>query len=328
MNIEQIVTAFQQLKIAVVGDVMIDRYITGSIDRISPEAPVPVLNFMDEENRLGGAANVALNLKALGAEVHLCSVIGSDDAGKDFIGLLDDAGFHTDSIISSNDRLTTIKTRVLASSQHLLRVDREQKHDINDKDSSNLLELIRTLIHERQIDLILFQDYNKGVLTESLIKDLLKLADENQVLTTVDPKKKNFWAFEKASLFKPNLSEIQAQIPFEIRPTIEDLNKADRYLRDRLSHGISLITLSEHGAYVSDGVNSYICPTQARDIVDVCGAGDSVISIASLILPLTQDLEQIGLLANLAGGQVCEQVGVIPIQKDLLVNEFIKNYVN
>ena len=325
MRIEQIIEQIGQLKVAVVGDVMIDRYIEGCIERISPEAPVPVLNFQHEENRLGGAANVALNLKALGAEVHICSVIGQDDNGEELLDILERRGFSIDSIVRSTDRQTTVKTRVIAANQHVLRVDREDKFDLNNIEKSNLLSGIERLIENQEIDIILLQDYNKGVLSQKVIEKTLQLAKQYDVLTSVDPKKKNFLAYKGVDLFKPNLSEVKEQLPFDIKPSIEDLNRADLFLRDKLGHKLSLITLSEHGVYLSDGKKSVICPTQARSIVDVCGAGDTVISVASLIMHFEKDLKHLGFLANLAGGQVCEKVGVVPIDKDLLISEYNLN---
>lgn len=325
MRIEQIIEQIGQLKVAIVGDVMIDRYIQGDINRISPEAPVPVLNFQQEENRLGGAANVALNLKALGAEVFICSVIGDDSNGDELLNLLHKRGFSTDSIIKSNDRQTTVKTRVIAANQHLLRVDREDTSDLNNIEESYFLSSLETLIKNQKIDIILFQDYNKGVLSKQIIEQTLDLAKTYQVLTTVDPKKKNFLSYKGVDLFKPNMSEVKAQLPFEIKPTIEDLDKADKFLRTKLNHEISLITLSEYGVYLSNGKRSLICPTQARSIVDVCGAGDTVISVASLALTVDKDLNNLGFIANLAGGQVCEKVGVVPVDKELLIKEYNSN---
>lgn len=322
MGIDNFIEELGKLEVLVVGDVMIDRYITGNINRISPEAPVPVLNFTKEENRLGGAANVALNLKALGAKVHLLSTVGDDKNGELFIDLLEQNGFSTAGIVKSADRETTVKTRVIAANQHILRVDREITSYLNDKDSSIFLERGESIIQSNKIDVILFQDYNKGVLSQEVINQLSSFAKKQNIKTSVDPKDKNFWSFKDVSLFKPNLSEIKAQLPFDIGYDIKDLDKADAFIRNNLNHDISLITLSEHGVYVSDGKNSVICPTQARSIVDVCGAGDTVISIASLSICKDIDLENIGLLSNLAGGQVCEKVGVVPVNKDQLKTEF------
>ena len=322
MGIDNFIEELGKLEVLVVGDVMIDRYITGNINRISPEAPVPVLNFTKEQNRLGGAANVALNLKALGAKVHLLSTVGDDKNGELFIDLLEQNGFSTAGIIQSADRETTVKTRVIAANQHILRVDREITSYLNDKDSSIFLERGESIIQSNKIDVILFQDYNKGVLSQEVINQLSSFAKKQNIKTSVDPKDKNFWSFKDVSLFKPNLSEIKAQLPFDIGYDIKDLDKADAFIRNNLNHDISLITLSEHGVYVSDGKNSVICPTQARSIVDVCGAGDTVISIASLSICKDIDLENIGLLSNLAGGQVCEKVGVVPVNKDQLKTEF------
>jgi len=301
---------------------MIDRYLTGSVDRISPEAPVPVVLLHNRDNRLGGAANVALNLKALGAEPYLCSVTGDDTHGELFAQLLPEAGLSKKGVVASPERRTTIKTRVIASSQQLIRVDEEDRFDLTEKESRLFLERIRNLLESKDIDLILFQDYNKGVLHQTVIREIILEAVKRDIPTAVDPKNKNFWEYKRVRLFKPNLSEIRAQIPMRIDPNPDSLKEAAAYIHRKLDNPLTLITLSEKGLFITDHKEHYLIPALARDIADVCGAGDTVVSVASLGMALGWPLREIAHLANLAGGQVCERVGVVPVNKKQLELEF------
>jgi rfaE bifunctional protein kinase chain/domain len=313
---------FGRLKILVLGDVMIDRYITGSVQRISPEAPVPVLNWQATDDRLGGAANVALNISALGATPYLCSIIGQDENGQRFRQLLPGAGIADKYLYASPARKTTVKTRLIAQAQHLLRVDREDQHDLNQQEANNLLGIVRDLLENRDIDLILLQDYNKGVLTHGVIRDIMLEAIRRDIPTAVDPKYHNFWSFKHVTLFKPNLREIQQQLDFPIRPVLEDLNRAAREIHRRLGNTYTLITLSEKGVFLYHDGEGRIYPTHPRSIADVCGAGDTVVSLAGAGLALGLDMQLVAQLANLAGGQVCEKVGVVPVDKDQLEEEY------
>jgi rfaE bifunctional protein kinase chain/domain len=319
MNFE----VFNKLTVLVVGDVMIDRYLTGKVDRISPEAPVPVVHLQHEDNRLGGAANVALNLLAMGAYPILCSVVGQDNNGKLFNERLAEQGLTSRGIISSSKRKTTVKTRVLAGNQQLMRVDQEDTHDLEADEEKKLLQHIREILENREVDLIIFQDYNKGVLSGSVIRELILESVKRDILTAVDPKKKNFWAYRHVSLFKPNLKEIRESLPFPIRPELEDLKKASAYIRQKLGNAQTLITLSEKGLFMDSGDHQWLEGTRERAIADVCGAGDTVISVASLALAAGMDMEVISCLANMAGGQVCERVGVVPVDRKALEKEFL-----
>lgn len=318
----QFFDAFNNLNVLILGDVMIDRYLTGSVTRISPEAPVPVVHLQGSSNRLGGAANVALNIKALGATPYLCSVIGQDDKGRTFLDLLPQNDLSDKGIIALENRVTTVKTRVMAAGQQLLRVDEESTTDLEAKEEGRLLERIRHLLDSRDIHVILFQDYNKGVLTYRIIREVMLEAVKRDIPTAVDPKFKNFWAYKHASLFKPNLKEIRAQLPEAVEVQKESLKRAAEQIRRKLDNQYTLITLSEQGLFY-DTVDTYdIIPTQPRSIADVCGAGDTVISIASLGLALRLEMHEIALLSNLAGGQVCERIGVVPVDKAQLKREY------
>ncbi|KGE85092.1 MAG: bifunctional heptose 7-phosphate kinase/heptose 1-phosphate adenyltransferase [Phaeodactylibacter xiamenensis] len=315
-------TAFEQQNILIIGDVMIDRYLNGSVDRISPEAPVPVVRLTGQEDRLGGAANVALNLKALGATPYLCSVIGADENGGQLQQLLTALQFSDRGLLQSKERRTTVKSRVIAGNQHLLRVDAEDTHPLSATEQENLLHLITELLEQKEIHAILFQDYNKGVLSYPVIRAVILEAIKRDIPTAVDPKFDNFWSYKHVTLFKPNLKEIRAQMPFEVQPTLEDLNKAADHLRNKLGNPYSLVTLSERGIYLNNRGEGQTIPTHPRSITDVCGAGDTVFAVAGLGLSLGMPLEEIARLSNLAGGQVCERVGVVPVNREQLEQEY------
>jgi rfaE bifunctional protein kinase chain/domain len=314
--------AFEQLTVLVIGDVMIDRYLYGSVERISPEAPVPVVHMQREENRLGGAANVALNIAALGAKSILCTVVGTDENGDQFLDLLPTHQLSSEGVIRSDERPTTVKTRVIAQSQQLMRVDREETHDLSSAESSKFLDNLSKIIDNQYINLIILQDYNKGVLSESVIQAIIALAKKKSIPTAVDPKKKNFWSYRGASLFKPNLKEVRDSLPFPVAPTLESLGQAASAIREKLNNEYTLITLSEKGMYWSDTQEGHLVPTRPRSIADVCGAGDTVISVAALAYAAGLEMQQAVQLANLAGGQVCERVGVVPVDRNQLEVEF------
>lgn len=324
IDVDKIFTGFENLDVLIVGDVMIDRYMTGKVDRISPEAPVPVVQLFQVENRLGGAANVALNIRAMGAKAHLCSVIGKDENAEVFLSLMPEEGLATSNILQSGERKTTVKTRVIASSQHLLRVDNEDTHDLSATETERFLEMIRSILEIQKIDVILFQDYNKGVLNITVITAVVEEALKRNIPTVVDPKKNNFLAYKNATLFKPNLKEVREALPFPVHPEIVSLQYASEFIREQLNHQNTLITLSDKGIFADDNTQSMILPTQPRNITDVCGAGDTVISIAALGIALVLDLKDIAVLTNLAGGQVCEKVGVVPVDKKQLKEEYQK----
>lgn len=315
---------FDKLKVLIIGDVMLDRYLTGKIERISPEAPVPVVHLQEEENRLGGAANVALNVAALGAVPYLCSIIGLDSNGKKFLELLPEHNLPADGLVISNERETTTKTRILAGNQHILRVDKEDTFDLEQNESKEILEKVNKILSENKIDVVIFQDYNKGVLTKSLIKKVVDLARKNKIPTAVDPKKNNFWAYRNVTLFKPNLKEIKAQLSFEVSNNLESLKAAGAGIKKRLRNTASLITLSENGLYFEGQNGSQILPAHPRNVRDVCGAGDTVIAVAACGLGMELEMNVIADLANLAGGQVCEKTGVHPLDKEQLEKEYLQ----
>jgi rfaE bifunctional protein kinase chain/domain len=321
MNPAEVIKSFSGLRALIIGDVMLDRYFIGSVDRISPEAPVPVVNVAKKELRLGGAANVALNIKELGATPILVSVVGKDEAGKELISLLKKNKIDSSSIVLSEDRPTTVKTRVLSHNQQMLRFDEEAISDVTDAESGKVMSLLKDIVKKNKIDVVIYEDYNKGFLTKTLIEDSLKLFAQQNIPTTVDPKKKNFLEYKGVSLFKPNLREVKEALNVQVTSDINDLNNSAKLLKSKLKNAVAMITLADKGVYFYDGKKGTIIPAHVRNIADVSGAGDTVIATAALglaaKLPLLQTME----IANLAGGLVCEEVGVVPINKERLIQE-------
>jgi len=313
---------FSDLKVGVIGDVMLDTYWWGNVDRISPEAPVPVVALKKKDHRLGGAANVALNVKALSAKVSIFSVIGSDDEGIVLEKLFRDEGISTEYLLKSNKRITTSKSRIICRNQQMLRLDAEITKDLETADEERLISAVKKFIDTEQPQVMIFEDYNKGVLTPEVIKRVIELCNQKNIPTTVDPKRKNFFSFRHASIFKPNLKEVREA--FNIieenidKPILEDIHFQ---LKKELAHSISLITLSEKGIFYEDGTGAKIIPAHVRNIADVSGAGDTVIAVASLVYAATRDTELMAEVANLAGGIVCEDVGTVAIDKAKLLNE-------
>ncbi|MBN2173910.1 MAG: hypothetical protein JW731_07255 [Bacteroidales bacterium] len=318
--------SFSNCNVLIVGDVMVDSYLWGKVDRISPEAPVPIVRVKKRENRLGGAANVALNIKALGANPILCSVIGKDQKGEEFLGLMKAEHMQIKGILQSDRRITTTKFRVIGNKSQLLRVDEETDILLNDNDRIELLSHFENILEQTRIDVIIFQDYDKGVISEPLIEHIVLVAKKKGIPVTVDPKKRNFSFYRNVTLFKPNLKELKEGLKLDFDPGDHNkLLEAVAELRHHIKPEIMLITLSEDGvlvAYQKDGIKKEkIIPTHVRSISDVSGAGDTVISVASLCLARKVDPVSMAYLANLAGGLVCEKVGVVPVDKKQLLNE-------
>ncbi len=315
---------FNSLTALVIGDVMIDAYYWGKVERISPEAPVPVVQVQQKENRLGGAANVALNVKSLGAKAIICSVVGDGNKGDIFRTTLKENNFTTEGIIDSPDRTTTVKTRVISQGQHMLRVDEEITTPLSATDERHLLDCIKSILSRQKVDVIIFEDYNKGILTEKVISTVIGWAQEKNIPTTVDPKKLNFFAYKGVTLFKPNLKELREGLKLEFdKKDFDALRNAMLKLEDELGNEVTMVTLSELGVMSKDNKGFHHNEAHQRKIMDVSGAGDTVISVASLALAANADTHSFSALANLAGGIVCEKVGVVPIDKDLLLKEAI-----
>ena len=321
MNFKEVIEQFKQKRILVIGDVMIDAYLRGNVNRVSPEAPVPIVSLQKEEDRLGGAANVAINLVAMGASAIICSVIGKDKSGDKMVELLEENNISSEGLIFSSTRQTTVKTRIIGNNQHLLRVDSEQTDDINKIEEEQLISKVEFIL-ESKIDAIIFEDYNKGVLTENTIQRIIALANAKGIYTTVDPKNKNFFAYKNVSLFKPNLKELKEGVGMNFSFSDKDqFEKAVLKLEEKLENKVSFITLSEHGVFIKDNNSQHYISAHIRNIADVSGAGDTVISLATLCLTAGLSIKEIAEVANLAGGLVCEKSGVVSIDKDLLIEE-------
>ena len=321
MDFNTLFQEFSNKKVLIVGDAMIDTYMWGEVNRMSPEAPVPVVEVKKHENRLGGAANVALNLKALGATPILCSVVGTGNRGILFKELMDESNLSTVGILSTNKRKTTIKTRVIAENKHQLRIDEEETHPI--QQAKEFLKLTESLMAD--IDVIILQDYNKGVLTPEVIEGVIAAANQKGIPTIVDPKKQNFNSYKNCTIFKPNLAEIKAGMNIEFDANnVAEIEKASAELRTQLAAKGVLLTLSERGICINSEKEFKHTPAFKCDIIDVSGAGDTVISVASLCLASAVDYTELSVLSTLAGGIVCEQVGVVTVNKEKLLTEAIK----
>lgn len=324
-HIRDIFKSFNNLNVLIIGDVMIDSYLWGKVNRISPEAPVPIVAVSKKERRLGGAANVALNIQALGANPILCSVIGVDHEGLAFLDLLKNQKLSQKGILKCRDRITTVKTRVIGNNSQLLRVDDEVETDIEPSETQQLLTLISYIIQHDKIDVIIFEDYNKGLITPKLITKVVELAKSKGIPTCVDPKKKNFHAYKGVSLFKPNMKELKEGLKLDISgDNISELQRAVSSFRVKQKAETILVTLAEKGIITNSRKVKEHIPAHVRSIADVSGAGDTVISVASLCRALECKDYVTAALANLSGGLVCEQVGVVPIDKAQLLEEALK----
>ncbi len=316
---------FENLRVMIIGDVMLDSYVWGKVSRISPEAPVPVVMQMNTENRLGGAANVALNIKSLGAVPVMCSVIGTDESGSMFKNIISNLNMSVEGLIESPKRITTSKTRIIAGNQQLLRVDKEIDHCLESDLEEDLWKRIEQLIRKKDIAAIIFQDYDKGVINGKLIDRTIKLAKSSGIITLVDPKKRNFQLFHDATLFKPNFKELTEGLSIEIRKTdFQQLHEAAEKLRAKNGFEMVMVTLSELGMLISHKNTYKVVPAHTREVSDVSGAGDTVIAMASLCLAAGLDPVQMAAISNLAAALVCEKVGVVPVEKDWLLNSTLE----
>jgi D-glycero-beta-D-manno-heptose-7-phosphate kinase len=321
-SLEDLISAFGKLNVLIIGDVMIDAYLWGKVNRISPEAPVPIVAVSKKENRLGGAANVAINVQALGAQPLLCSVIGSDKDGTSFMELMQKQGLSTEGIIRSSSRTTTVKTRVIGNNHQMLRVDEETEEEISQQDRKELLGRVAAILKNKKTDVIIFEDYDKGVIGKFLIGEIVKLAQERSIPIAADPKKKNFNHYKNIALLKPNLKELREGMKIDIdKGNVNEISRAIQQLAAENNVETVLVTLSEKGAYVYNKKESQYLPAHVRTIADVSGAGDTVISVAALCLAAGTSPVMTATLSNFAGGLVCEKVGVVPIEKMQLLKE-------
>ena len=307
---------FKGLNIAVIGDMMLDCYFQGDVKRISPEAPVPIVEVGNEFFRFGGAANVALNILKLEGNPVPVGVIGYDNDGTIFTSLIKELNINLDGIFIDESRPTTAKTRVIANNQHVVRIDKESKEYLNKKLQDKIFNYLND--HSSDLDAVILEDYNKGVLSASLIEKIIKLAKSKGIIVTVDPKFNNFFSFKEVTVFKPNRKEAEDVLGMKIK-TDEDISAAGGRILDKINSRYVLLTLGEGGIAVFEkGKPEKRMPTKARKVADVSGAGDTVISTLTMALAAGADIIEASYLANYAGGIVCEEIGIVPIEIDKL----------
>lgn len=311
-DLQHLFQSFETKRIAVVGDVMLDKYIFGKVERISPEAPVPVIDVASQSFRLGGAANVAANIRSLGATALLFGVIGDDDDGALLASRMNAEGLSAEFLVTEHARPTTAKTRVIAQNHHIVRIDSETRKPIASATERAIFELLAE--HLPAIDAIVFEDYNKGVLTASLIKKIIALAQKRGVPVTVDPKKDNFFEYKRATVFKPNLKEISDALGRKFANTDADATLACETLQKKIKAENIVLTRSEKGMTIYNGKAEHI-PSLALEVADVSGAGDTV--IATLTVAMTAGLDALAAakIANVAAGVVCAEVGAVAVDK-------------
>ncbi len=315
-RLKELEQSFEGNKIAIIGDMMLDGYFWGEVSRVSPEAPVPVVEIENEFFRFGGGANVALNIFKLGGNPLSVGVIGNDTDGNTFLELMKNEKLPADGIIRDKSRPTTIKTRVIAGKQHVVRIDKESKEYISKEIENQIIEFL--LLNIESISAIILQDYNKGVLTEKLIEKVIKIANENQKIITVDPKFINFRKFKNVTLFKPNRKETEDILGVRIS-TDKDISLAGNKLLEMMNSKYILLTLGEKGiALFEKGKDEVRISTKARKVADVSGAGDTVISTLTLALASGATVTEAAYIANFAAGIVCEEIGIVPIEKSKL----------
>lgn len=323
MDFQQLFQDFTQVRVAVIGDVMLDTYWWGQVDRISPEAPVPVVALNKKEYRIGGAGNVALNTASLGAQTTMISVIGDDADGAMLTNMLHEAGIGVQTLLRAQERITTNKIRIIGRNQQMMRLDAEHTNDIDAALEDQLLKLVAQHLQEVQPHILILEDYNKGVLTARVIKETIALCKRYGVHTAVDPKKRNFLAYQGVDIFKPNLKEVKEGLNLSIpQVNLDSLNIVHQALNDALQHRYSFITLSEKGVFYQGEKQQALIPSHVRNIADVSGAGDTVIATASLVYAATKgNMDLAAKMANIAGGLVCEEVGTMAINRDKLLHE-------
>jgi len=319
---DELFDRFQSIRVGVIGDVMLDTYMWGRVDRISPEAPVPVVALQRKEYRIGGAGNVALNLRSMGASVSVLSVIGQDEDGAALKALFTESQIDTGYLLESPGRITTSKTRVISRNQQMMRLDNETTEDLPVEDALLLEAHVLRYLDEVKPHILIFEDYNKGVLTEGIIDTVIRLCRERKILTAVDPKRKHFFAYRNVDIFKPNLKEVREGLNLiDEEVTLSWLQGVHDQLYAQLGHRISFITLSEKGVFYQGASASGLLTPHVRQIADVSGAGDTVIAVAALVYAATTDIALMAAIANIAGGLVCEEVGTAAIRRDLLLQE-------
>ncbi len=316
-QLKGLLQSFRGKKIAVVGDLMLDRYYWGSVQRVSPEAPVPVVEVESESIRLGGAANVASTIQALGGDPVLIGLIGHDYVGQSLIEMLKERNLETQGVIVDGSRPTTVKTRIIAHGQHVVRIDNESKADCPDHLIPRLIDAVRYNI--RGIDAIIIEDYNKGVVTGEIIRQVIAVATKYDKIITVDPKFNNFAEYKGVTVFKPNRREVEEVLGGRLK-SVDDVIAAGQRLLSMLSAHNVLLTRGEEGMSLFEASGGVMhIPTVAENVQDVSGAGDTVIATLTMALAAGAGIREACVLANCAGGVVIGVVGIVPIEPSQLI---------
>lgn len=316
-QLESILASFKGKRVAVIGDIMLDKYIFGHVSRISPEYPVPVVDVTGEDHRLGGAANVALNTLSLGAETLLFGVTGKDADRELLLQLFRERGLETSGLIADPSRPTTCKTRILSQNHHITRVDFEKRDEIDETAARGIMAAFRA--SAESLDAVVLEDYNKGVLSARLIGSLIELARELGIPVLVDPKHRNFFEYRQSTIFKPNLSEMATSLGIAISNEDSEVEEAARLLQERMGAESLVVTRSEKGMTVlHEGCFTHIGAT-SLEVADVSGAGDTVIGTLALGAAAGLDIITNATLANLAAATVCQEVGAAPVRPERLL---------
>lgn len=318
----QILSKASGKSVAVIGDVMIDKFYWGQVSRISPEAPVPVIDIVDETFHLGGAANVASNLKSLGLNPILSGIIGVDNSGIKFKELAEKAGIDCSGLYVDPHRPTTKKTRILGNNQHIARVDREVRHGISEEGQSYIISMLKS---RADLSAIIFEDYDKGAISKALIKEIIDYASAKGIPVFVDPKKENFFDYKGVALFKPNKKEAAAALDIPIRD-LKDVEAAGKMLLTVLGCENVLLTLGAEGMmlFERNGEVSSVA-TCARQVSDVSGAGDTAIATMAAALIGGANAKEAASIANVAAGIVCEIPGIVSIDLNDLFKSIERN---
>lgn len=324
-RLQELFSPMRQKFVAIIGDVMLDRYIWGSVSRISPEAPVPVVDVLRESIHPGGASNVALNVKSLGATPVLFGAVGDDSDADDLRALFRDQNIATDFLVTETHRPTTVKTRIIAGSQHVVRIDYEHRNAILPETANRIADKLSN--HINSIDVIVIQDYNKGVVSEELIQSASAIAREKNIPVLVDPKFMNFFSYRNVTVFKPNRKETEDALGWKLSDEAS-FEQAAREMMERLQCENVLLTLGELGMLLlqNDG-SAHRIPTRARKVADVSGAGDTVVATLACAIAAGANVEEASHIANLAGGLVCEEVGIVPVDRDALYDAALSDRV-
>ena len=327
-NFEKLFADIENLRIAVVGDVMLDTYWWGVVERISPEAPVPIVSLQKKEYRIGGAGNVALNTVSLGAETTLFSIVGEDEDAELLLNMLQEEHIDTKYIVRSGKRITTNKIRVMGQHHQMMRIDSEVTNDISKEEEEELLSSFESFVKRYEPAVVIFEDYNKGLLTESLIVSIIAICNEHKIITAADPKHKNFLAYKGVTIFKPVLKEALEHSPALIThhdTTEEHLQQLHSQLHGHLQHKISLITLPSFNLFIQKGNYARTIAMHTQNIADLSGCEDTIIAVAALVYAAEKDIVLAASLASLAAGIVCAHVGTVAINKQQLLAECRKS---